>query len=105
MGRWITFDADTTTALSQSAGAEHPVEERHADLLAELLAVAPATALLRADGGQLAVLRVRKNDVARSQALPTLRSEATGFLGLGDEVVYEDEPETPRKSWWKRALD
>ncbi len=104
MGRWITFDAATTAALSQSPG-NRAVEEHQADLLTELLAVAPATALLRADAGQIAVLQVRKNTVAKPAAFAAQRSEPSGFLGLGDEFFYEDEPEAPKKKWWQRSSD
>lgn len=31
--------------------------------------------------------------------------EATGFLGLTDEPVYDDEPEQPaKKAWWQKLV-
>jgi len=31
--------------------------------------------------------------------------EATGFLGLNDEAVYDDEPDPPKKAWWKKLVE
>ncbi len=102
MGHWITFD-DATRAALACAPEKAEIEAKQGELLTELLAAAPATALLRADEGQIAVLQVRRNAVAQPQARAARRSEATGFLGLSDEAIYEEEP--VKKSWWKRALD
>jgi hypothetical protein len=43
--------------------------------------------------------------VHRNKALPHERFEATGFLGLTDEPVYDDDPQPDmKKSWWKKVF-
>lgn len=43
--------------------------------------------------------------VDRRRPKETLHSVSSGFLGLSDEVEFEDEtPADDKKSWWKRVF-
>jgi len=128
MPQWTAFDEDTTSALhsklpgetinqlSARSALEHALEQGKT-----LVAILPSPGL-----GQAALAVMRWNRVAATtlpatipaphvappppppvdEVLPERRARATGFLGLTDEAVFDEEQEVQeKKSWWKRFWD
>ena len=69
-------------------------------------------AALRGDGSTMAVvsgengsaLIVRVHHIQpRRERMPIVTQQATGFLGLTDSVVIDEEPVEPKK-WWQRLI-
>ncbi len=114
MGRWIAFDEESTAIAAAESGVA--VSFQRGDAFDTALASAkPAIVIL--PGTTLEDVLVV--DLIPGQRLPSLHQddgrvssdeapvsyEATGFLGLTDEPVFEEEPAAPVKKWWKRLLD
>ena len=127
MPQWSTFDEGTCSALRAKMPAETVVELPSTSAMEHVLQRHDsAVAVLPVDGsGQagLAVFRwnrvpapatppapVHPQDFSAPEPAPLAKVRrpsreirATGFLGLSDEPVYEDEePSQEKKSWWKR---
>ncbi|HEY6971554.1 MAG TPA: hypothetical protein VJA94_20255 [Candidatus Angelobacter sp.] len=127
MPQWATFDEETCSALRAKLPAETIVELPSASAMEHVLqrhdtavAVLPVHGLGQAG---LAVFRwnrvpapvtaaepVHPHDFSAPEPAPlaevrrsSREIRATGFLGLSDESLYEDEEESQeKKSWWKR---
>jgi hypothetical protein len=118
MVRWVTFDDQTAAALATTV-ASGTAEIRDGDALETALEMGDCTLILPADvPGQVLFLQMRMNFSPAASKDETIRVEsggvnvdepseqyeATGFLGLTDSAVYEDQPATPKK-WWQKLLD
>ncbi len=115
MAQWIAYDEITAAELN--ARTKAGVETRSGDPLDTLLSAnREGLAILPDREGMATVISVRRpqpQPAPLPQALPVpqpvLRPEpeqrrvttvATGFLGLTDEVVEEEEAQP--QSWWRR---
>jgi len=107
MPNWTTFDEDTSTALHAKVPEQSIVQlDGHLALEHVLKRGETIVAMLPGGGlGEAALAVFRWNRVAAPAPIPTPRSanvRATGFLGLTDEAVFEEEEIQEKKSWWKR---
>ncbi len=107
MSRWVVFDDNTAAAVTAAAHAE-PVRRPAADYLDEALsdekevvlvmpAELPSTALVAHFRRPLPV------PAQEPEKEPAVHYEATGFLGLMDTPVYDDQPQ-PKKKWWQKIF-
>ena len=135
MAEWIALDETTRLALRDALGAQGTVSMRSGSALkaaldsgqdcavvlpgegentARLVSIkrqsrpvdAPpepvAAEPVGAEARELAFDYVSPEKMEKSPA----HNEATGFLGLSDEVVYDDEPAPPaKKAWWKKLVE
>ncbi len=117
MARWIAFDEESTALAAAQSGMA--VSFQRGDALATALASSkPAVVLVPGDSSdEVIVVELRPNPAIRSALFPSRQEvsqtdsaespvglEASGFLGLSDAPVFEQE-ETGKKTWWKRLLD
>lgn len=103
MARWIAFDEESTATVA--AQTQAAVSFQRGDALdAALTAEKPAVVLLPGDSSNVLLLQVRRNPSALPAGDEPVAFEATGFLGLHDEPVFEEEPQQ-KKKWWQRLLD
>jgi hypothetical protein len=107
MVRWITFDGTTTSEIRSRVP------------LAAVFEAPGRSALeyaLSSSGSVVAVLDVRienRHAVALFRRVPAQNANplkprqirASGFLGLGDEAVFEEEENPKPKSWWRRLWE
>lgn len=63
-----------------------------------------AIVMLPADDNNVLLLQVRRNTSVLPERTEPVAFEATGFLGLTDEPIFDEEPQ-PKKKWWQRLLD
>lgn len=118
MVRWVTFDDQTAAALASTV-ASGTAEIRDGDALETALEMGDCSLILPADDpGQVLFLQMRMNirlQASNRTAAPveagavtqgdsSQQYEATGFLGLTDSPLYEDQP-APPKQWWQKLLD
>jgi hypothetical protein len=122
MARWIAFDQDTTSILRSTLAQgtridtllRGPVDYALARPSA-VIAVLPAAG---ANGLGIATFRRVRAAVAQRAAAEQLRrivpaqpaaqrasTRATGFLGLSDEPVFDDEVVPEKKGWWRKFWD
>src|SRR5687767_5008957 len=104
MSRWTTYDEAAAKTLAQRFGNDNVQQQngnQEAVLSAVLAADGAAVALLPARHGETVVVTRRPLRATRVEVEPPCAFEATGFLGLHDEPIYDDEPVKP-KSWWER---
>jgi hypothetical protein len=118
MARWIAFDEESTAIAAAESGMA--VSFQRGDALESALATSkPAIVLLPGEtNAELVVIELRPGLMTnRSEVAPPGQDstgttpeeqpfayEASGFLGLSDEPVFEPEPVT-KKKWWKRLTD
>jgi hypothetical protein len=103
MARWTAFDEESTATVA--AHTQAAVSFQRGDALdAALAAEKSALLILPTDSTDVLLLEVRRNSSGRPERLAPVTFEATGFLGLIDEPVFDEEPK-PRKKWWQRLLD
>jgi hypothetical protein len=115
---WVTFDDQTAAALASTV-ASGTAEIRDGDALETALEMGDCTLLLPASTpGQVLFLQMRTvvrivaptpsasplNTPVTTEPEPSTQFEATGFLGLSDSPVYEDEAPAPKR-WWQKLLD
>jgi hypothetical protein len=126
MTRFVTYDPEVATRLSQAVGV-HRVELRAGTdsprkvspaLLDAIASRKRSAVLMPASDEQVLVVHV--NDNSREDPIQDLRkrkrtakqqqednvteigSRPSGFLGLHDESVFSDEQEDPPRSLWKQ---
>lgn len=104
MPRWIVFDEDTASKLRsrlpQASVFEAPGRaalEYALDSPKSVVTVLPST---HGNGSAVAVFRPGRTLAAQPAKLSRVR--ATGFLGLSDESVFEEEQVPEKKKWWQR---
>lgn len=117
MARWIAFDEESTAIAAAQTGMA--VSFKQGDALEDALASSkPAVVLLPGETSEeIVVVELRPTPMATGAEPPPPRQEssqpnladepvayeASGFLGLSDEPVFEQEP--VKKKWWQRLLD
>jgi len=108
MPQWTAFDEETSSALRSKLPEESVVEHTSTSALdyalnrqQSVVAVLPCRGFGQAG---LAVFRWNSVPVIPSPPPPAPafqgRTRTSGFLGLTDEPVFEDDDE--KKSWWKK---
>lgn len=101
MARWITFDS-----LSAEQLMEYQPQGTVTVLAGTALRTAvddPSDSVVVMPGPQAGTALVVRVD--RPKPRETMRTVSSGFLGLSDEVEFEDEaPADEKKSWWKRVF-
>jgi len=111
MPNWTTFDEDTSSALHAKLPEKSIVQlDGHLALEHILKRGETIVAMLPGGGlGEAALAVFRWNHTAAPASIPTpprsANVRATGFLGLTDEAVFEEEESREKKSWWKRFWD
>ena len=104
MSRWIAYDRIAEHALAQRFGhgrVQHQLGDEDATFSALLAAPGPAVALLPVRPGETVIVTRRPLRAVTAPVPPPRAFEATGFLGLHDEPIYDDQPVSP-KTWWER---
>ena len=109
MARCIAFDKPTAQAISRNLHLLTVCNPEADPLQAALQSTAPTSLLaLPSEGGNKVLLaRFQRGQRAVAPALPShdpLGFEASGFLGLGDQPVYQPEMQ-PEKKWWQKILE
>lgn len=121
MARWIAFDQKTTnilrSALAQGTRIDTLLRGPVDYALARpstVIALLPAGAgdnlgiatfrRVRAAVAQRAATEVRSSLPPRP-ATQHASTRASGFLGLSDEPVFEDEVSEEKKGWWRKFWD
>lgn len=99
--RFVTTEADAALVSGDRREVETAADPvRSALAQPSAVIVAPAR-----DEAQALVVTVRNSRARQAQEVAPERNvrefEATGFLGLQDEAVYEEEQP---KSWWRRKF-
>jgi hypothetical protein len=104
MPRWIVFDQDTASKLRsrlpQASVFEAPGRaalEYALDSPKSVVTVLPAT-----PGNIAAVAVFRPERTPAASPEKPSRVRATGFLGLNDESVFEEEQVPEKGKWWQR---
>jgi hypothetical protein len=110
MPRWIAFDQQTSSLLRSRLAQGATIETFGLGPLDYALAKPGAVVtLLPSSGGAhvgIAVFRRPRKRNSAASVLPKPGStRATGFLGLSDESVIEEEPVQQKKGWWRRFWD
>jgi len=118
MARWIAFDQQTSSLLRSSLAQGTTVETFGRGPVDYALAKPNAVVTLLPSAGDsnvgIAIFRWPRERFAKvvAAARPQIgrsqsgrpqsgKTRVTGFLGLSDEVLLEDEPQE-KKSWWRR---
>jgi hypothetical protein len=109
MARCLAFDKSTAQAISRNLHLLTLCDSEADPLQTALHSNSPATLLaLPADSGQRVLLaEFRRGSSLLPPPPPDPEPaglEASGFLGLGDQLVYAPEPQ-PEKKWWQKLLD
>lgn len=108
MTRWITFDQESARVLADAALAPDIFPPANPAELAIEAALAGriGVAVLAGEGGKSAYLLTAQCRNPADQRAPETPAhyEATGFLGLLDEPIYEEEPPPVKQSWWKKLV-
>ncbi len=101
MPRWIAFDPVSAAAIG--AVLQAPPELHRDDALGSALAsTKPAVLLAPSDlTGRALIADIRWTTM---DDLRPVAYEITGFLGLVDQPIYEEEPAQPKK-WWQKILE
>ena len=109
MARWIAFDQQTSSLLRSSLAQGTTVETFGRGPVDYALAKPGAVVTLLPSAGDssvgIAIFRWPRERFAKvvAAARPKAgKTRVTGFLGLSDEVLIEEEPAEQKKSWWRR---
>lgn len=113
MTEWVAFDNQSIAVLQEKTQGDVYLAEGDA-LDAALSSDTPVIAMLPAAApGRTLLLSVSRKSSAEAFAGATAAGQPreegvsyvpTGFLGLSDVPVYDEEPQ-PKKSWWKRLTE
>ncbi len=102
MFRWIAFDPASAAAIVAASQTAPELHHRGDALSAALASDGPAVVLTPSSvAGRTLIAEIRRS--ASSDSLRPIAYEVTGFLGLVDQPIYEEEPEPPKK-WWQKLL-
>ena len=110
--RWITCDQGAADALRHRLDCPVMAIPDPAEALRSLLQSPTGIVVLPGNSRDYALIATvrssggakppSQNHAAQPQREP--RQIATGFLGLVDELVWEEE-EAPKPSWWRKLID
>jgi len=102
--RWITFDSETSCALQARIAPERIVEfsnQRPLEYVLErpstVVAMLPAS---EPNQSALAIFRWNSAPLPANEPENPPHMQVAGFLGLTDELVFEDDPQE-KKGWWR----
>ncbi len=103
MTRWIAFDGQSATALA--AAQISPELHDSGDALGVALSSPTSSLVLMpaSTPGHALVLQIRHVPLPKSE--PEVQYEATGFLGLTDAPIYEDDQPASPKKWWQKIWE
>ena len=120
MAQWTAFDLETSLKLREFLPHEtvvslprgHAVEyaaQAGRTVVVLLPALTPNEALVAvfrtAPGPAVLVQPLPEKHLPDARISDSRGFRAGGFLGLRDEVVFEDEEVPQKKSWWQRFWD
>ena len=97
----------TVVAVLPATGTDGPgiaVFRRARPALAQRPAVAQSNATAHRSEQRSAVTPARQAAILQTVPHPAA-TRATGFLGLTDEAVFEEEPVQEKKGWWRKFWD
>lgn len=104
MARWIVFDqvtaSDLRSRLPQEAVFEAPGRAALEYALANPKTVVTVLPLALNNASAIAVFRPGRPPMTEQAKSSAVR--ATGFLGLNDESLFEEEEVPWKKKWWSR---
>jgi hypothetical protein len=106
--RWITFDQETCSSLRASRPQESVFEFPARSALEYALENSDAiVAVMPAGLNDTALVTFRRGKVPLLDGPPrgAQVTRATGFLGLVDEPVFQEEEGREKRSWWRRFWD
>jgi hypothetical protein len=113
--RWIVSDGKTVAEINRRLNCAAQTISEPAEALRLLLQSSSSLALLPctcADHAIVATIRrsgvlpAHSGDAASTiQHQREPRQVATGFLGLVDELVWEEEEAGPKPAWWRKLID
>jgi len=119
MVRWIAFDENTAASIAEKTGDQAGIVKSDEDALELALRSSQASVVVvpartpAVEPEQVLILKMERKS-RPEKAAPRAAKQAgresepvgyvaTGFLGLNDEPVYEEEPPRPKK-WWQKIL-
>jgi hypothetical protein len=116
MPRWIAFDQQTSSLLHTRLPQADRIETFGRGALDYALAKPGAVVTLLPSGGSdIGIAIFRRPKLARPVVKPATTAKvapaspvtrASGFLGLSDEPLFEeDDPVREKKGWWRRFWD
>jgi hypothetical protein len=107
MARWITFDQNTASELRSRVPWSSVFEAPGRNALECALSSSGSVVAVLDVGveDQLAVALFRRLPMQEDSLLQPRQIRASGFLGLGDEAVFEEEERPKAKSWWRRLWE
>lgn len=104
MIRWIAFDSQTETAINQKFRPES-LQLQAEDPLSVALSQPDSTVLVLPSSteGKVVVARLRMKPTNSQKPPRELAFEPSGFLGLSDSPIFEDDSPAPppKKKWWQ----
>lgn len=105
MRRWIAFDNHTAEILRRGLSEDARISLTTGSPVGMAIAEAPSVLVMPGDSAVKAVLAYIEKRAPKIERDDSMSYQATGFLGLVDEPVYDDEPKPQKKSWWKKLID
>ncbi len=122
MVRWIAFDENTAASIAEKTGDQAGIVKSDVDALGLALRSSQASVVVvpartpPTETEQVLMLKMERKSRPEKPAPPAAKQAAresvsepvgyvaTGFLGLNDEPVFEeDDPPRPKK-WWQKIL-
>jgi hypothetical protein len=113
--RWIVSDGNTVEEVNRRLNCAAETISQPAEALRLLLQSSSSLALLPcASADHAIVATIRKagvlpahsgDDASMVQHPHEPRQVATGFLGLVDELVWEEEEVAAKPPWWRKLID
>lgn len=108
MGRYIAFDKSTAQAICRNLHLLTICDSEGDPLQSALHSKSPLSLLaMPADTPNrvlIATFRRPQSAAAPANSPDPIGFEASGFLGLSDGPVYQEEPEGG-KNWWRKILE
>jgi hypothetical protein len=107
MARWITFDHETSYELLARLPSAAVVESLELGVLERALQSPSAIVILPvSDPNKTAIAVFRKKmSITSDFAAKPVNIRPGGFLGLSDELVFEEEEPSAKKGWWRRLWE
>ncbi len=111
MAMWIAFDQETSSFLhTRLAQGTKIATLRRGPVDYALAKPGSVVTLLPEADGDIGIAIFRRRGARKAvspvapQSIASGPTRATGFLGLGDEPAFAEEPEQ-KKSWWQKLWD
>ena len=107
MGRYIAFDKATAQAISRNLHLLTICDSEGDPLQTALQSKSPTCllAMPAESADKVLIATFRRSPSAEPATSPDpIGFEASGFLGLSDEPVYQAEPQAG-KNWWRKIME